>query len=100
MKGRFRALLKHRVLNYHPANAAYIIYAACVLHNMAIEANLQLDENEIEYEIENRVFEENNLDLISKCFILKHIMHTNFLDNHYLNLGRNARALFVDRNFR
>ncbi|GLV40063.1 uncharacterized protein CBL_02948 [Carabus blaptoides fortunei] len=44
LKGRFRCLSRHRVLNYHPATAAYIIYACCVLHNIAIKARLAWNE--------------------------------------------------------
>ncbi|EZA55356.1 Putative nuclease HARBI1, partial [Ooceraea biroi] len=38
LKSRFRCLSRHRVLNYHPAKAAYIIYSCSVLHNIAIKA--------------------------------------------------------------
>lgn len=34
LKGRWRCLLRHRVLHYHPDVTARIINACCVLHNM------------------------------------------------------------------
>ncbi|KAK3925796.1 Putative nuclease [Frankliniella fusca] len=34
MKGRFRCLLRDRVLHYHPVKAGRIVKACCVLHNM------------------------------------------------------------------
>ncbi|CAG9862688.1 unnamed protein product, partial [Phyllotreta striolata] len=56
LKGRFRCLSRHRTLIYHPIKAANIIYTCCVLHNIAIEANLDLPENEIEYDEVNDNF--------------------------------------------
>lgn len=44
MKKRFGCLSRHRVLLYHPSFAAYIIYAVAVCHNMALRANLDIDE--------------------------------------------------------
>lgn len=43
MKNRFRCLLKDRVLHYDPLKAGRIINGACVLHNMCVRANLDLD---------------------------------------------------------
>ncbi|KAJ8711814.1 hypothetical protein PYW08_008768 [Mythimna loreyi] len=40
LKGRFRCLLVHRVLNYHPDVVAKIVVACCVLHNMCNRAGL------------------------------------------------------------
>ncbi|KAK3925206.1 Putative nuclease, partial [Frankliniella fusca] len=37
LKGRFRCLLKDRVLHYSPKRAGLIIKACCVLHNMCID---------------------------------------------------------------
>lgn len=47
-KARFRCLLKHRCLHYHPGRAAYIIYACTVLHNMCIDAGLDFDDEIID----------------------------------------------------
>ncbi|KAJ0176455.1 hypothetical protein K1T71_007634 [Dendrolimus kikuchii] len=46
LKNRWRCLLGHRVLHYHPIKAAKIINACCVLHNMCINRiEIALDEN-------------------------------------------------------
>ncbi|KAF9412246.1 hypothetical protein HW555_009189 [Spodoptera exigua] len=44
LKNRWRCLLGHRVLHYHPDVAAKIINACCVLHNMCIN-RIGFDEN-------------------------------------------------------
>lgn len=41
---------------YHPTRAASIIYACCILHNMALAANLPLQDDEIEYRDEANEF--------------------------------------------
>nr|XP_013189671.1 unnamed protein product [Amyelois transitella] len=46
LKNRWRCLLEHRVLHYHPDVAVKIINACCVLHNMCNRAHLIMeDEN-------------------------------------------------------
>lgn len=40
LKGRFRCLLVHRVLHYHPDMVAKIVVACCVLHNICNRAGL------------------------------------------------------------
>ncbi|CAK1597963.1 unnamed protein product [Parnassius mnemosyne] len=40
LKGRFRCLLVHRVLHYHPDVVAKIVVACCVLHNICNRAGL------------------------------------------------------------
>ncbi|CAG9094750.1 unnamed protein product [Plutella xylostella] len=44
IKARWRCLLGHRVLHYHPDKAASIIHACVVLHNMCNQAHLDLDQ--------------------------------------------------------
>lgn len=82
LKGRWRALLQHRVLHYHPADAAYIIYAAVVLHNIAIGANLPIDEDDIVYDI---AADEN----------VNEVLDDN--EQNILHLGRLARANYIRR---
>lgn len=41
LKGRFRCLLKDRVLHYTPEKASKIINACCVLHNICVKDNLE-----------------------------------------------------------
>ncbi|XP_018564931.1 putative nuclease HARBI1 [Anoplophora glabripennis] len=82
LKGRFRCLLRHRVLHYHPAKAAYIVYAAAVLHNIATWANLDIDEDDI-------VLNDND----------ENIGHRNILEeDNMLHLGRAARAMYIRQN--
>lgn len=40
LKGRFRCLLVHRVLHYHPDKVAKVVIACCVLHNICNRAGL------------------------------------------------------------
>ncbi|VEN39665.1 unnamed protein product, partial [Callosobruchus maculatus] len=44
LKMRFRCLAQVRVLRYNPSKAGCIINACCVLHNMCISANIQMDQ--------------------------------------------------------
>ncbi|KAL0861587.1 hypothetical protein ABMA27_009086 [Loxostege sticticalis] len=49
LKGRFRCLLVHRVIDYHPDVVAKIVIACCFLHNMCNRAGmpaLQISEEE------------------------------------------------------
>lgn len=45
-------------MHYHPAKAAYIIYACVVLHNIAVKARLELREEELE--VDEVVNEDHN----------------------------------------
>ncbi|XP_067128935.1 putative nuclease HARBI1 [Centruroides vittatus] len=47
LKNRWRCLLKHRVLHYHPETASNIIIACVVLHNICIKNNIALEDNDI-----------------------------------------------------
>ncbi|KAJ3654524.1 hypothetical protein Zmor_013707 [Zophobas morio] len=84
LKGRFRCLIKHRVLHFHPVQAAYIIYAASTLHNIALWANLALEEDEIV--VEN---DEGNGD--NAVGIVEP-------EQNCFNLGRAARENYIRRN--
>ncbi|XP_045457794.1 putative nuclease HARBI1 [Melitaea cinxia] len=46
LKNRWRCLLGHRVLHYHPNTAARIINACCVLHNICNKASLSQNDSE------------------------------------------------------
>ncbi|XP_064292643.1 putative nuclease HARBI1 isoform X3 [Plodia interpunctella] len=46
LKNRWRCLLGHRVLHYHPVVAAKNINACCVLHNMCNRAHLIMEDDE------------------------------------------------------
>lgn len=52
LKNRWRCLLRHRVLHYHPDVAAKIINACCVLHNMCI--------NRVGIDFEDNIAEDGN----------------------------------------
>lgn len=55
LKMRFRCLLKDRVLHYSPTTASKIVNSCVVLHNMCIDANIELDEDDdgdlLDYEL-------------------------------------------------
>lgn len=42
LKARWRCLLRHRTLHYHPKVASKIVLACCVLHNITINAQIPL----------------------------------------------------------
>ncbi|VEN46497.1 unnamed protein product, partial [Callosobruchus maculatus] len=44
LKNRFRCLMRHRTLHYHPRKAGLIVNACCALHNMCVDANLPHEE--------------------------------------------------------
>lgn len=46
LKNRWRCILGHRVLHYHPDTAAKIINACCVLHNICNKVRLGEDDIE------------------------------------------------------
>lgn len=67
LKTRFRCLLQHRVLHYHPVKAALIIYAGIVMHNMALDAGLP-DPEPIELNDDNdqmNVAADNNVHIVA-----------------------------------
>lgn len=43
LKSRFRCLLQHRYLHYHPRVAGKIVNACAILHNLCIDARLELE---------------------------------------------------------
>ncbi|XP_023230978.1 putative nuclease HARBI1 [Centruroides sculpturatus] len=47
LKNRWRCLLKHRVLHYHPETASNVIIACVVLHNICIKNNIALEDDDI-----------------------------------------------------
>lgn len=44
---RFRCLLKHRVLQYVPDKCSKIINTCVILHNMCVDANVELIYDEV-----------------------------------------------------
>lgn len=46
LKNRFRCLLKDRCLHYQPLKASKIVNACAALHNMCLQRNIPLPENE------------------------------------------------------
>ncbi|KAL4719983.1 hypothetical protein ACJJTC_002075, partial [Scirpophaga incertulas] len=52
LKNRWRCLLGHRVLHYHPNKASKFINACCVLHNICIKKNIEF-RGDIENDIDN-----------------------------------------------
>lgn len=57
LKGRFRCLLKHRILHYDPTTAAKIVYSCVVLHNICIKRNIPFEVAQ-EDDQENVILEE------------------------------------------
>ncbi|XP_050515302.1 putative nuclease HARBI1 [Diabrotica virgifera virgifera] len=85
LKMRFRCLLKHRVLHYTPVKAAEIINACCVLHNILVSHNIEVElveEDELVNDMEENV-QENNLPLDDRLVAGRRIR--NQLIRNYFN---------------
>nr|CAI5851451.1 unnamed protein product [Callosobruchus analis] len=85
LKMRFRCLLKHRVLHYTPTKCSKIILACAVLHNMCIENDVPMPENEENVEnfdlgiIDDNNDEEitgHNIDLIAGQRLQRQLIRT------------------------
>lgn len=64
LKMRFRCLLKHRVLHYRPDKCFRIINACAVLHNLWIDNDIPIPENEDEGEdIDFGMYDDDGLQL-------------------------------------
>lgn len=96
LKMRFRCLLKHRVLHYRPSVACRIINSCVVLHNMCIEYNTPMPENEDRGEnhdfgiILNRNGPEENIEEHAAVGRV----------NPQLAAGRRARTQLINNYFR
>lgn len=53
LKARFRCLLQHRTLHYAPEKAAQIIVACCILHNICIDNNIVIPDDD-DFVVENQ----------------------------------------------
>ncbi|CAH1371396.1 unnamed protein product [Tenebrio molitor] len=88
LKMRFRCLLKHRVLHYHPEKATAIVNACVVLHNICVVNNAPLpDDNEDEQQEldlgiipgeQHELVAANNLELITARRIRDRIVNNYF----------------------
>lgn len=63
LKMRFRCLLKHRTLHYKPVTACKIINSCVVLHNMCIEYNVPIPDDEPDNIDFGIILHQNNLDV-------------------------------------
>ncbi|XP_022160297.1 putative nuclease HARBI1 [Myzus persicae] len=66
LKMRFRCLLKHRFLHYHPKKATQIINACTILHNMCITYNIPLPTEEDLVETDMGVFQQHFPNVIQQ----------------------------------
>ena len=66
LKMRFRCLLKHRFLHYHPTVCSKIINACALLHNMCIDANIELEEIDYAVNVDEFGIFENNFNIIEQ----------------------------------
>lgn len=86
LKGRFRCLLKERVLHYAPNKAARIVSACATLHNIAIH-----------YRVEDPLPLWDEIDLEPLPEPVEHV--GNERDIVWRNLGQQSRQLYVDTYF-
>ncbi|KAI4469675.1 hypothetical protein MML48_1g02985 [Holotrichia oblita] len=84
LKGRFRCLLKDRILHYTPGNASRIVMACAILHNIVIHYktndNVQPHWDDIDLQPIHHLVPEHG-------------------DLHYRNLGQLARNQYIENNF-
>lgn len=85
LKMRFRCILKERVARYAPDFVAKLVTSCAVLHNMCVDAEVPLIEN-------NDLLGEEELDLIRNVPPV-------WLDANLLNEGRRVRNNIVNRYF-
>lgn len=78
MKKRFACLSRHRVLLYHPSYAAYIIYAVAICHNIALKANLPIEEFAEEINIGEGI-PVNDIQLIGDYADLGHLARNQYI---------------------
>lgn len=89
LKMRFRCLLKHRVLHYKPQTAAKIINTCCALHNLCVENNLPIpDEEDADF-----------FDGIFNDMPLENEVPNNNAENTVLQQGRSIQNTIIRRYF-
>lgn len=78
LKGRFRCLIKDRALHYSHKRAAYIIYAACVCHNILMQNKVPINENEIIVdEDDDAPINSNNTRSFGRSYLLQYVTQNN-----------------------
>ncbi|XP_052750889.1 putative nuclease HARBI1 [Galleria mellonella] len=93
LKGRFRCLLVHRVLHYHPDTVGKIVIACCVLHNICNRAGLPaptLDSHDEE--------EEANFRAIARVSAGRQLPLTH--SQSELTIGQSSRDMLVNQLWR
>ncbi|XP_008178178.1 putative nuclease HARBI1 [Acyrthosiphon pisum] len=89
LKMRFRCLLKHRFLHYHPEKCTKIINACTVLHNMCIIHNVELPVEEGPTNIEMGIIQHSN-----------HQNNGQHFGGNDLLLGRQTRSVVANYLYR
>lgn len=82
LKSRFRCLLRERVLRYSPEKVGKIVNACVILHNICIAANLNLDEEIINEEEVNQIFQNDAQEII---FRQGEATRRRIVNNYFLN---------------
>ncbi|XP_049866795.1 putative nuclease HARBI1 [Pectinophora gossypiella] len=90
LKGRFRCLLVHRVLDYHPDKVAKIVIACCVLHNMCNRAGMEVV----------NLTEDENLEEAQVVAEAQRRQSRDIPNHDDLNVGRSRRQDLVNRLWR
>lgn len=84
LKNRFRCLLKDRCLHYQPLKASKIINACAVLHNMCMQRNIPLPDDEHHEHLEE---------------VHVNIEELEEGENNELNLGRLLQRSIINNHF-
>lgn len=84
LKSRFRCLLQHRTLHFSPKVASSIIYSVLVLHNICINNNIPLLEEDEEDEEEDVDVNGTEIEIF---------------ENNLLAAGRRLRQQYINNNF-
>lgn len=88
---RFRCLLKHRVLHYTPNVASKIINSCVVLHNMCVENNLPLPDDDYDLHMDFGMLNERPMEVeatvgrLNPDLTKARVMQRRIIRNFFLN---------------
>ncbi|XP_025992133.2 putative nuclease HARBI1 [Solenopsis invicta] len=91
LKMRFRCLLKHRVLHYTPNVASKIINSCVVLHNMCVENNLSLPDDDYDLHMDFGMLNERPMEVeaavgrLNPDLTKARVMQRRIIRNFFLN---------------
>lgn len=87
LKHRFRCLIKQRMLHYEPQRVSKIVNACVVLHNMCIENNIPLPQEDVEieamHEINIRFNDDNEMGRVNTDLLRGRAIRNEIINNYF-----------------